>query len=70
MYGYSANHTSLSDGLHYVTPVCLHASPQHDGAFLAEVPAPVEHELQSLIDRLHDEYKTLSDGEVATYIPE
>ncbi len=30
----------------------------------------MEHELQSLIDRLHDEYKTLSDGEVATYIPE
>ena len=34
------------------------------------MPAPVEHELQSLIDRLHDEYKSLSDGEVATYIPE
>ena len=30
----------------------------------------VEHELQSLIDKLHDEYKSLSDGEVATYIPE
>lgn len=28
------------------------------------------HELQLLIDRLHDEYKALSEGEVATYIPE
>jgi glutaminase len=28
------------------------------------------HELQILIDRLHDEYKLLTEGEVATYIPE
>ena len=28
------------------------------------------HELQLLINTLHDEYKPLSDGEVATYIPE
>lgn len=28
------------------------------------------HELQYLIDRLHSEYESLSDGEVATYIPE
>ena len=28
------------------------------------------NELQVLIDRLHDEYQSLSDGEVATYIPE
>jgi glutaminase len=34
------------------------------------VKAGSTHELQSLIDRLHDEYKSLSDGEVATYIPE
>jgi len=32
------------------------------------VPQP--HELQRLIDSLHDEYKSLADGEVATYIPE
>lgn len=30
----------------------------------------MEHELQSLINHLHAEYKSLSDGEVATYIPE
>ena len=28
------------------------------------------HELQSLIDNLHVEYKSLTEGEVATYIPE
>jgi glutaminase len=28
------------------------------------------HELQVLIDKLHEEYKSLSGGEVATYIPE
>ena len=28
------------------------------------------HELQHLIDGLHEEYRSLSDGEVATYIPE
>ena len=28
------------------------------------------HELQHLIEGLHDEYRGLSDGEVATYIPE
>ncbi len=32
--------------------------------------APESHELQRLIDGLHDEYRSLSDGEVATYIPE
>ena len=32
--------------------------------------ARVSHEIQSLIDHLHDEYKSLTDGEVATYIPE
>jgi glutaminase len=31
---------------------------------------PESHELQRLIDSLHDEYQSLSDGEVATYIPE
>jgi len=30
----------------------------------------VAHELQSLIDNLHVEYKSLTEGEVATYIPE
>ena len=30
----------------------------------------MKHELQSLIDRLYDEYKSLTDGNVATYIPE
>lgn len=40
------------------------------GAVLATVTARVEHEIQSLIDRLHDEYKSLTEGEVATYIPE
>jgi glutaminase len=29
-----------------------------------------KHELQSLIERLHGKYKSLTDGEVATYIPE
>ena len=28
------------------------------------------HELQRLIDSLHEEYQSLADGEVATYIPE
>jgi len=30
----------------------------------------VPHELQSLIDNLHVEYKSLTEGDVATYIPE
>ena len=33
-------------------------------------PSGRSHELQLLIESLYDEYKTLSDGEVATYIPE
>ena len=32
--------------------------------------AEESHELQRLIDALHDEYRSLTDGEVATYIPE
>ena len=37
-----------------------------------EPPAQTDrpHELQVLVDRLHAEYKDLSEGEVATYIPE
>lgn len=31
---------------------------------------PDPHELQQMIDGLYDEYKDLSEGEVATYIPE
>jgi len=36
----------------------------------SRLSAPAPHELQRLIDSLHDEYQSLSDGEVATYIPE
>ena len=32
--------------------------------------AEQSHELQRLIDALHDEYQSLTDGDVATYIPE
>jgi glutaminase len=28
------------------------------------------HELQRLVDHLHEEYRSLTDGQVATYIPE
>ena len=28
------------------------------------------HEIQRLIEELHDEYQSLTDGQVATYIPE
>ena len=31
---------------------------------------PVTNELQTLVDRVHAQYQPLSDGEVATYIPE
>ena len=28
------------------------------------------HEIQSLIEKLHEKYRTLTDGQVAAYIPE
>ena len=31
---------------------------------------PVTHEMQLLVDRVHSKYRPLSDGDVATYIPE
>jgi glutaminase len=33
-------------------------------------PADPTHELQVLVEHLHDKYRSLSDGQVATYIPE
>jgi len=36
---------------------------------MADVAAPV-HELQTLIDTLHAKYRPITDGQVATYIPE
>jgi glutaminase len=37
-----------------------------------DIPEKVEkpHHLQLLVENLHEEYRSLSDGEVATYIPE
>ncbi len=33
-------------------------------------PAPVQHEIQALVDHLHRKYRPVVRGEVATYIPE
>ena len=37
---------------------------------VSEPDAPETHELQSTIELLHEKYRALTDGEVATYIPE
>jgi glutaminase len=37
---------------------------------LASAPSDDAHQLQRLVDTLHEEYAPLTDGEVATYIPE
>ena len=37
---------------------------------MAEVSAPEKHELQTMVEGLHQKYLPLSSGEVASYIPE